>query len=140
VGGSGGAPGSLSGCGGGSQGGSMGLFGSCLWLIKSVLLAKDANKITDNQKIKEARKAFEIIGEPGEVEAMAQQTYDSQPDLNLYWNSDSPFPEPPALPDDEDIEQVEEGVEDKQADGFVKRVGVGVAPPQERVDCYSEDG
>ena len=83
------------------------------WLIEFVLLRKDCDEVHDNAKIEKARKAFEVVGEPREVETMCQQTYDSQPQLNLYWNSDSPFTQLPSLDDDENIQYPEECIEDK---------------------------
>ena len=84
-----------------------------LWSVIAVLLRKDRDEVDYDAKIEKARKAFEVVGEPGEVEAMCQQTYDSQPQLNLYWNSDSPFTQLPSLDDDENIQYPEECIEDK---------------------------
>ena len=132
---SGGAPGSeSSGWMGGSHGGSVwGFFGSLVSWGIGILLGEDADEVTDNIKIEQARKAFEIVGEPGEVETMCQQSYDSQPQLNLYWNADSPFPKLPSLEDDERIQQIEEAIEDEKTERFIQDVVVGVTPPEKTV-------
>lgn len=122
-------------------GSGQGFFGSCLsWLMEFVLFGKDGYKENDNAKIEKTRKTFEVIGEVGEVEVMCQQTYDSQPQLNLYWNSDSPFSSLPSFPDDESVEQVEQGIEDKQAKRIIERMIVGMAPPEQGIDRHRDDG
>lgn len=91
----------------------MGLGCLWSWLIKAVLLRENRDKPHYHAQVEKARKAFEIVGEPGEVEAMCQESYDSQPELNLYWNLHTWFAEPVSFPDDQNIQQPEQGVEDK---------------------------
>ena len=131
-GGSGGAPGSV---------GSSGWWG-CLWswLIKSIIPSRENNdEIPYHEKVEKARKTFEIVGEKGEVEAMCEEAYQRNPELNLYWNSDSPFSQFPTLPDDENIQHPEETVEDEKSKRFEEMMIVGMAPVEKGIDGHGQD-
>jgi hypothetical protein len=90
--------------------------GFFLWsLIVSILHGKDADEIRYHAEIEQTSKTFQIVGEPGEVEAMAQETYDSQPELKFYWHLYSSVSESPRFPDHQSVQHVEQAIEDEES-------------------------